>query len=289
MPERKEGHKPDDYLHLEDMAMKTAAQFFGEEMLRYLGIHEKPLRVAPTEVVHLEARQMYEDFNYEMENGEWYHFEFESDGILAADLRRFREYEAATSRVYGVPVTTFVVCSAGVREPLSELKEGINTYRVRVVMLKKQDADLMFQMLSRKSEAEIRKQDLLPVLMSPLMSGEMPQKERILRGVGYLRENYTGVGEEELNKMQAVLYALAVKFLNETELKEIKEAMVMTKLGQMLVDDGIEMGIEKGIEKGTERMRKLTKILLDKKRYEELEKAAGDSEYCEQLMERYKI
>ena len=63
MPERKEDHKPDDYLHLEDMAMKTAAQFFGEELLQYLGIHEKPLRVAPTEVVHLEARQMYEDFN----------------------------------------------------------------------------------------------------------------------------------------------------------------------------------------------------------------------------------
>lgn len=114
---------------------------------------------------------------------------------------------------------------------------------------------------------------------------EMPQKERVLRGVGYLKETYSGIEEEELDKMQAVLYALAVKFLDEMELKEIKEAMTMTKLGQMLVDDGIE----KGIEKGAERMRKLTKLLLDKKQYEELEKAAEDSEYCERLMKRYKI
>ena len=32
---------PTDYMHLEDMAMKTAAQYFGEELLSYLGVKEK--------------------------------------------------------------------------------------------------------------------------------------------------------------------------------------------------------------------------------------------------------
>lgn len=41
---------------------------------------------------------MYQDFLYEMENGLWYHFEFESDSVSVHDLRRFREYEASTSR-----------------------------------------------------------------------------------------------------------------------------------------------------------------------------------------------
>ena len=31
---------PTDYIHLEDMAMKTAAQYFGEELLGYLGVKE---------------------------------------------------------------------------------------------------------------------------------------------------------------------------------------------------------------------------------------------------------
>ena len=51
----------------------------------------------------------------------------------------------------------------------------------------------------------------------------------------------------ELEKMQAVLYTLADKFLNKTELNRIKEMIAMTKLGEMLVADGIEKGIEKGI------------------------------------------
>ena len=38
----------DDYTHLEDKAMKSAAQFFGEEMLQWAGIHEKLRQVMPT-------------------------------------------------------------------------------------------------------------------------------------------------------------------------------------------------------------------------------------------------
>ena len=70
--------------------MKTAAQFFGEELLQYVGVSEKIKRVAPTEIIHLEARKMYQDFLYEMDSGLWYHFEFESDSITKDDLRRFR-------------------------------------------------------------------------------------------------------------------------------------------------------------------------------------------------------
>ena len=184
----------------------------------------------------------------EMEGGGWYHFEFESDRVSVQDLRRFREYEAATSRTYHVPVTTFVVCSAKVKNPLSELKEGINTYRVRTLMLKEEDADRVFRQLQEKNADDIGRTDLLPVILSPLMSGGMTQKERILKGAGYLKNTYKKIPGDELDKMEAVLYALAVKFLNEAELKEVKEAIVMTKLGQMLVEDGRAKGIEQGVE-----------------------------------------
>ena len=257
MPAKKRSHLPDDYTHLEDMAMKTAAQYFGEELLVFFGIQQKVKRTAPTEVLHLEARQMYEDFNYEMEGGGWYHFEFESDRVSVQDLRRFREYEAATSRTYHVPVTTFVVCSAKVKNPLSELKEGINTYRVRTVMLKEEDADRVFRQLQEKNADDIGRTDLLPVILSPLMSGGMTQKERILKGAGYLKNTYKKIPGDELDKMEAVLYALAVKFLNEAELKEVKEAIVMTKLGQMLVEDGRARGMEQGIEQGVEALIKI--------------------------------
>lgn len=55
MQENTERLLNDDYCHLEDIAMKAAAQFFGDELLEWIGEKEKPIRIAPTEIVHLEA------------------------------------------------------------------------------------------------------------------------------------------------------------------------------------------------------------------------------------------
>ena len=52
--------------------------------------------------------------------------------------------------------------------------------------------------------------------------------------------------KREMMSMQAVLYALAMKVLNEDEMKRIEEMMTMTLLGQMLMEDGMKKGMEKG-------------------------------------------
>ena len=41
--------------------------------------------------------------------------------------------------------------------------------------------------------------------------------------------------------MEAMFYALAIKFLDKTELRKVKEKINMTLLGQMLMEDGIEV------------------------------------------------
>lgn len=218
---------PNDYNHLEDMVFKTAAQFFGDELLTYFGIEEKVAAVAPTEIVHLEARQMYEDFNLIMESGTWCHFEFESDSITLEDLKRFREYEASTSRVYRVPVITCVVCSSGVQKLKSEFTEGLNTYRVKLIRLKDQDAGSIFENLMKKGYENLEKKDLVPVLLTPLMSGPIKKKDCIQLGFQVLEESYECLSKVEMKKMQTVLYALAVKVLKKEELKELEEAIGM--------------------------------------------------------------
>ena len=283
---------PTDYIHLEDMAMKTAAQYFGEELLGYLGVEEKPVRVVPTEIIQLEARRLYQDFNYEMENGWWYHFEFESDEITDEDLMRFREYEAATSRIYKVPVITCVICSAKVKKLKTEITRGLNTYRVQVIRLKGKDADILFEKLKKKGKME--REDIVPVLLSLLMDGRMKIKDRILKGIYYVKKEEEKLSDTEIGKIQAVLYAFANKLLKAVlyafanklltaeELEEIKEAIAMTKLGEMLFDDGVKAGEKKGEEK----MSRLTIRLLDEKRYGDLERAVKDLEYRKEL---YKI
>lgn len=105
--EKQEPHQP-----FEDRALKFAAQFFGKELLPAMGVKGKVKGVAPTEQIHLQMKSFMEDFNFEMEDGSWRHFEFESDAITESDLRRFRAYEAVTSFYYGVEVQTYVICTA---------------------------------------------------------------------------------------------------------------------------------------------------------------------------------
>ena len=49
-----------------------------------------------------------------------------------------------------------------------------------------------------------------------------------------------------------MLYTLADKFLDKAELDEIKEVIRMTRLGQMLMDEGMEL-------KETDSIKKLMK------------------------------
>ena len=61
-------------------------------------------------------------------------------------------------------------------------------------------------------------------------------------------------------KVTAMLYAMADKFLTGAELEEIKEVVRMTRLGEMLMEDGRKEGLE------TDR-RKIVLNMLSKKQF----------------------
>ena len=277
----------------EDLALKSAAAYFGDELIRWLGIRERALRSAPTEMVELETRHMYEDFLYEMENGMYYHFEFESDSISEDDLKRFREYEASTSRIYNAPVVTYVICSSGVKKLRDSITEGINTYRVQLIRLKDENADKQLEYLSKNPKEILTKEDIIPLLFAPLMSGRSKQKGRILQCLEILKNAEAIFSKSDIRKMEAILYIFAVKFMDDNELKSIKEAIAMTKLGQMIWNDALEKGREEGekigLERASERYSKLILILSKENKNDLIIKIASDPEYREALYKQYGI
>lgn len=62
-----------------------------------MGIRKKAVEIAPTELVHLDVKTFYEDFNMVMDDGSWIHLEFQSENGGLDGLKRFRVYEALTS------------------------------------------------------------------------------------------------------------------------------------------------------------------------------------------------
>lgn len=47
-----------------------------------------------------------------------------------------------------------------------------------------------------------------------------------------------------------MVYAMADKFLDKVDLKELQEEIKMTRLGQMLIEDGYQQGMSQGISQG---------------------------------------
>lgn len=90
-----------------------------------------------------------------------------------------------------------------------------------------------------------------------------------------------GISTEDISKIEAVVYVMADKFLDRTDMEEIKEEISMTQLGQMLV--------EMGRDEGEKRVNRLYKRLIKEKKYKELERATEDKEYQKQLFSEYGI
>lgn len=223
----------------EDAALKTVMQFFADELLPYLGIKGTVVSAQPTELVHLEIRKFFQDFNFAMDDGTWKHFEFQSKNEGKKGLRRFRSYEALASYQHNVAVTTYVLFSGNIRNPMTELKEGINTYRIVPIILKDKNADTLIAALQEKifHGQPITKEDLVPLTLCALMDGKMKQLDRF-KAAYTITRSAAQVTPQDSQKIQSVIYALAEKFLDDTELNELQEVIKMTRLGQMLVNEG---------------------------------------------------
>ena len=240
---QEERQKQNTANQIEDSAMKTMVRFFADDMLPYLGIQGKVKMVAPTEEIHMEIKRVYEDMNLIMEDGTWKHFEFQSTNGGVTDLKRFRVYEAITSQQNKVSVITYVLFSGKIKNPQYQFTEGINTYRVIPIVMQNKNADRIIKRLRKKQKKSrpITREELVSLVLTPLMQGKIPIKDRIKNAFQIIGEENC-MKAEETQKIQAVIYALAEKFLKNEEMDEIKGVINMTRLGQMLVNDGMSQG-----------------------------------------------
>lgn len=229
----------------EDAALKTCMQFFADELLPFFGIQGQVKSIAPTELVHLDISKLFQDFNLVMEDGTWKHFEFQSTNEGLDGLKRFRVYESMASYQHKVPITTYVLFSGKIQNPMTNFSEGINTYQIVPIIMVGYNVDEYIASLEEKikSGEPITKEDLVPLTMCFIMGGTMPQVIRI-KYAYKITSAATNIDAEIIKKIEAVIYAMADKFLESDDLKQLRKELSMTRLGKMLREDGRAEGIE---------------------------------------------
>ena len=90
-----------------------------------------------------------------------------------------------------MPVTTYVLYSGQIRQPKTELTEGLNTYRIHPILMSDRDANDLFENLQRKKDCgePLTKEDLVPLTLSLLMGGAMSMEDRVTQTFRYLQKN----------------------------------------------------------------------------------------------------
>ena len=222
----------------EDAVMKMGFDYFRDTILKTLGIDYQYEEIGPTELVELTIHSLYMDFTFLTTGGFYIHTEFQTTDKGEIDLRRFHAYDAVYSNKTGKKVITYVIYSGGITNVKSELDCGLYTYRVQPIYLKDKNADEVFRKLKQKQDngEAFTEDDYAALSLTPLMSGKMSRKDMFKEAIRLAKPNI----ELSAEKATAMLYTLADKFLDRTELDEIKEVIRMTRLGQMLQDEAIE-------------------------------------------------
>lgn len=273
----------------EDAIMKMGFHYFRDTILKLLGIDYNYVDIGPTELVELTIHSLYMDFTFLTTSGTYVHIEFQTTDGGTKDLRRFHAYEAVLAHESGKNVITYVIYSGGIKKTKTELDCGAYTYRIMPIYMTSRDAEEVFRRLSEKKEQgeEFTERDYAELSLTPLMSSALSRKETLKEALLLAKTGDSVTAQKSI----AILYALADKFLDNCDLDEIREVTAMTRLGQMLYDDGFKKGEEKGFENGCQserqNMTKLTRILLEENRLEDLKRATEDKEFLEQLMKEY--
>ena len=270
----------------EDAIMKMGFHYFRDTILKLLGIDHNYVDIGPTELVELTIHSLYMDFTFLTISGTYVHIEFQTTDGGTKDLRRFHAYEAVLAHESGKNVITYVIYSGGIKKTKTELDCGAYTYRIMPIYMTSRDAEEVFRRLSEKKEQgeEFTERDYAELSLTPLMSSALSRKETLKEALLLAKTGDSVTAQKSI----AILYALADKFLDNCDLDEMREVTAMTRLGQMLYDDGFKKGEEKGFENGCQserqNMTKLTRILLEENRLEDLKRATEDKEFLEQLM-----
>ena len=279
----------------EDAILKMGFDYFRGTILKTLGIDYNFVEEGITELIELTIHSLYMDFTF-LTTGDFYiHIEFQTTDSGEKDLRRFHAYESVLSHKTGKNVITYVIYSGGIKDTVTQMNCGINTYQVIPVYLSDKDADAVLERLhEKKQNGEIfTEEDFAQLALAPLMGSKKERKDVILESLNLSKTERSITAE----KVMAMLYTLADKFLEEKDLEEVKEAVAMTRIGQMIYDDGVIRGREEGRiagrvegqKAGAERMSALTAKLLKEKRLEDLQHATEDEEFREKLMKEFGI
>ncbi len=258
---------------------------FGRPDLKIVGL-------LPTNLPAIESNELRLDNLFLLEGGALALIDYESD----FDKENFVKYISYIARVIKRYATLHqlaelkklkivVIYTADVEQAESVYDLGGMVLYVESAFLVHQDTDYIYREISHKIRRQERlsEEELLQLMILPLtVKGKENKQELVIKTVELAKQI---PDREQTIRVLAGILTFSDKIIDDKFRTKIKEEMQMTKIGQMIFEEGMEQGIEQGERK----LAELTRKLIEDARTDDLLKAASDAAFREKLYHEYGI
>ena len=143
--------------------------------------------------------------------------------------------------------------------------------------------DYIYREISDKirRHENLSEEELLQLMVLPLtVKGKEKKQELVVKMVELANQI---PDREQTIRVLAGILTFSDKIIDDTYRNKIKEEMRMTKIGQMIFEEGME----EGIEQGEKKLAELTRKLIEDARTGDLLKATSDAAFRESLYHEY--
>jgi hypothetical protein len=225
--------------HAKDLIQKYANSLFKDSTLEFYGIKSARIKeLINMELPVVEVTDSLMDFVFLLEDDSYLHFEFQTT-YNEKDLIRFAGYDIRLYERDGRRVITVIIYTADVKHAADSINIGSLVYSPRRIMMNEYDGDITYRDLSAKMEAgqEITDQDMLNLIFLPFMKHTIDRSELAIKSIRLAQQIPDTV---KRNACIATAFAFGNKYIGEGKTQKLLEALKMTDLVTMLMDEAEE-------------------------------------------------
>jgi hypothetical protein len=225
-----------------DIIQKYASGLFKDSTLDFYGIKTAKIKeMINIEFPVIEVKDSGTDILFLLEDDTILHFEFQTT-YSKEDIIRFAKYDLRIYEREGRLVITIIIYVSGVEEADTELRIGSLVYKPEKIMMADYNGNTIYAELDKKIKAgqELTDVDILNLLFLPLMKTNIPRAELAVNSIK-MAQSITD--KTKRDACIAAAFAFAGRYLNESDINKILEAIKMTDLAVMLLEEGMQKGI----------------------------------------------
>lgn len=226
---------------------------FGRPDLKIVGI-------LPTNLPAVESNELRLDNLFLLSDGAIAIIDYESE-FDRTNFVKYMNYIARVIRRYAdqkhldelKQVKMVVIYTADVESADSIYDLGGVVITVEPAFLIHLDTDEIYRGLSEKVRRRetLSEEELMQLMVLPLtVKGREKKQTVIVRAVGLAKQI---PDRDQAVRVLSGILTFSDKVIDESYRERVKEDIQMTKIGQMIFEDGVEMGLEQGMERGMER------------------------------------